>query len=122
MMPRVITDLDESFGVVSLEQFALLLPLLPFDTEAEAVRRANDTEFGLSASVWSADPVRARQVAREVEAGTVFINQHGPAVVDITMPMGGWKQSGIGREQGPQSFAHYTELRQINDRHAPLPA
>lgn len=122
MMPQVITGVDESFEVVSLEQFAPLLPLLPFDTEPEAVRRANDTEFGLSASVWSADSARARKVAAQIEAGTVFVNQHGPAVVDITMPMGGWKQSGLGREQGPQTFAHYTELRQINDRHVPIPA
>jgi acyl-CoA reductase-like NAD-dependent aldehyde dehydrogenase len=122
MMPRIITGVDESFAVVSLEQFAPLLPILPFDGEVEAIRRANDTEFGLSASVWSADSARARQVAAQIEAGTVFINQHGPAVVDITMPMGGWKQSGLGREQGPQGFAPYVELRQINDRHVPVPA
>jgi acyl-CoA reductase-like NAD-dependent aldehyde dehydrogenase len=122
ILPRIITGVDESFAVVSLEQFAPLLPILPFDSEAEAIRRANDTEFGLSANVWSADSARARQIAEQIEAGAVFINQHGPAVVDIPMPMGDLKQSGLGREQGSQGFAPYVELRQINDRRAPIPA
>lgn len=121
MMPKLITGVDDSYAIVRDEQFAPALPVLPFDTVDEAVSRANDSEFGLSASVWSADRDRARQVAARVEAGTVFVNQHGPAVTDVTLPMGGWKQSGIGREQGAHGFSHYVELRQINDRHLPLP-
>jgi aldehyde dehydrogenase len=116
MMPALITGVDESYRVVSEEQFAPLVPIVPVASEDEAVARANDTEFGLSSSVWSGDVDRARRVARRLEAGITYINQHDMDAVDLSAPLGGYKHSGIGREQGTYGFDGFTELHAIIDR------
>lgn len=116
MMPALVTDVDESFRVVADEQFAPLLPVIPVATEEEAIRRANDTTYGLSSSVWSSDVERARGVARRLEAGTTFINQHNVDSFDIAAPIGGVKHSGLGREGGVYGFEELTELHAIIDR------
>lgn len=114
--PTVVTGVDETFAIVAEEQFGPATPIMGYDSLDEAVARANGTEFGLKSSVWSADPERAKAVARRIEAGTTFINQHSPFAVDITAPLGGFKQSGIGREFGVAGFEEYVELHQINSR------
>lgn len=98
--PTLVLDPDVSLDVVREEQFGPVLPIIPFDTEEEAIALANDARFGLCASVWTADPGRALQVARRLEAGTTYINGHGPLAQDNRAPFGGFKDSGIGRNLG----------------------
>jgi aldehyde dehydrogenase len=115
--PVLVTGVDETFSVVACEQFGPALPILPYDSIDEAVTRANSTEFGLMSSVWSSDPERAWGVARRIESGTTWVNQHSVMAVDLRAPVGGMKQSGIGYELGPHSFEQFTAIHQLNDRH-----
>ncbi|HEV2861325.1 MAG TPA: aldehyde dehydrogenase family protein [Pyrinomonadaceae bacterium] len=98
--PTVLADVDHTMAVMREETFGPVLPLMTFRTEDEAVRLANDSEFGLTASVWTRDLRRGRRVASRVEAGTVMVNEvlytHGIAQA----PWGGVKQSGMGRTHG----------------------
>ncbi len=115
--PTIVTGLREGTRLVDEEQFGPVLPILSFDSEEEAVTRANATRFGLGASVWSADPVRAAALARQLEAGTVWINAHGGAAPDL--PFGGFKESGIGRGLGVAGLRSYTEIRVLHGVDAP---
>ena len=83
---------------------------MPFDTEEEAVAIANDTAYGLTNYVQTADGSRARRVARRLRTGQVFING---ADFDVNAPAGGYKQSGIGRENGTQAVEYYTQIKTI---------
>jgi succinate-semialdehyde dehydrogenase/glutarate-semialdehyde dehydrogenase len=98
--PTVLTGVDHSMSVMREETFGPVLPIMTFRDEREAVRLANDSPFGLTASVWTRDIARGRRVAREIEAGTVMVNEvlytHGIAQT----PWGGVKQSGLGRTHG----------------------
>lgn len=98
--PTVVIGADPALPVVREEQFGPILPILPFDTEDEAVAMANDDPFGLVSSVWSADTDRAVALARRIEAGYSFINAQGPSAQDGTGPFGGFKKLGIGRNFG----------------------
>lgn len=114
-MPTVVTDVDESFQIVSEEQFGPAVPVMPFSDIDDAVQRANDTEYGLGASVWSADPGRAKEVGRRLEAGMVFINRHDVASAHPRGAFGGMKQSGLGRELGRFGPESYVEIQQVVD-------
>lgn len=105
--PTLVIDADPSLSVVRDEQFGPVLPILPFDTEDEAVAMANDDRFGLASSVWSADTERAVRLARRIEAGYSFINAHGPSAQDGNGPFGGFKQSGIGRNFGYEGVIQF---------------
>jgi acyl-CoA reductase-like NAD-dependent aldehyde dehydrogenase len=98
--PTVLTNVDHSMAVMRDETFGPVLPIMTFREESEAVRLANDSPFGLTASVWTRDIARGRRVARRIEAGTVMVNEvlytHGIAQA----PWGGVKQSGLGRTHG----------------------
>ncbi len=94
---------EEIFGPVTL--------LIPFRDEADAIRLANDTDFGLAAAGWTGDISRAQRVTRALNAGTVWINTYGH--VDLISPFGGYKQSGLGRELGRQSIDAYTETKSV---------
>ena len=107
--PTIITGLREGARLVDEEQFGPVLPVLSFDSDEEAVTRANATRFGLGASVWSGDRARAEALAKQLEAGTVWINGHGGAAPDL--PFGGFKESGIGRGMGLAGLRSYTEIR-----------
>jgi acyl-CoA reductase-like NAD-dependent aldehyde dehydrogenase len=97
------TAREEIFGPVTL--------LIPFDDEAEALRIANDTSFGLAAAVWTRDLSRAHRMARALKAGTVWINTY--LHTDLISPFGGYKQSGIGRELGRNAIDAYTEVKSV---------
>lgn len=116
LMPVLLTELDPRADVVREEQFGPVLPVLPFDDEDEAIAAANETEYGLAASVWTDDPERASQVARRLEAGSVFVNVHRLGASDVSMPFGGFKQSGIGRGHGFVSLEECSELQVIAER------
>ncbi|HEY8509498.1 MAG TPA: aldehyde dehydrogenase family protein [Steroidobacteraceae bacterium] len=110
--PTIIIGVAEGTPLVDEEQFGPVLPLLTYSEIDEAVARANATRFGLGASVWGKDVERASQVARQLEAGTVWINAHGGAAPDI--PFGGFKESGIGRGMGLIGLKSYTEPRVLH--------
>jgi len=107
--PTIVTGVAEGTRLVDEEQFGPVLPVLTFKTIEEVVRRANATRYGLGASVWSGDVTRAQEVARQLEAGTVWINAHGGASADI--PFGGFKESGVGRALGMLGLESYLEPR-----------
>jgi acyl-CoA reductase-like NAD-dependent aldehyde dehydrogenase len=110
--PTIIIGLAEDVPLVSEEQFGPVLPVLTFASVDEAVARANDTRFGLGASVWSRDEGRAREVAGRLMAGTVWINRHGLNESDV--PFGGMKESGYGREHGVLGIRAYQELQVVS--------
>ena len=93
------------------EQFAPALPVIPYDDIEEALEAANDTTFGLCASVWSNDDTLAAAVAARLSAGTVFVNAHGLSAIDMYAPMGGWKQSGFGVELGTEGMQAFARQR-----------
>jgi acyl-CoA reductase-like NAD-dependent aldehyde dehydrogenase len=98
-------------SIVREEQFAPALPVIPYDDMAEAIAAANDTPFGLCASVWSNDDALAAEVASQLSAGTVFVNAHGLSAIDMYAPMGGWKQSGFGLELGTEGMQAFARQR-----------
>jgi aldehyde dehydrogenase (NAD+) len=88
-----------------------VLAVLRYDDEADAVRIANDSDYGLSGSVWTQDVERGIDVARQVRTGTYGINQFG--TIDLRNPFGGFKASGVGRELGPEGLSAYLETKSI---------
>jgi aldehyde dehydrogenase len=111
LLPAVVTDLPDTAELVRGEQFGPVVPVLPFDTDDEVVARANATEYGLASSVWGDDAAHARAVAARLESGSVFINAHRIGASDVSMPFGGFKRSGIGRNHGLAALEACTELQ-----------
>jgi acyl-CoA reductase-like NAD-dependent aldehyde dehydrogenase len=113
--PTVVRDVDPEHEIVSCEQFGPIIPLVAYRTEEEVIRMANDTEYGLSSSVWSSDFEHALYLSRQIEAGMTYINGHGATHLGHKhMPFGGVKQSGIGRENSEVGLAEYIEYHGIN--------
>ncbi|MGR3198956.1 MAG: aldehyde dehydrogenase family protein [Paracoccus sp. (in: a-proteobacteria)] len=117
--PTIFADMAEDSWIWREEIFGPVVCVKPFETEAEAIRMANDTRFGLGAAVMSADLDRAERVARSFRAGIVWINCSQPTFTEA--PWGGYKQSGIGRELGEWGLHNYLETKQITtfDRSRP---
>ncbi len=107
--PTVFDGVRNTMKIAREEIFGPVLSVIRFDTEAEAVALANDSAYGLQASVWSTNINRAHRVARALHAGTVHVNQYDED--DITVPFGGVKQSGNGRDKSLHAFDKYTELK-----------
>jgi acyl-CoA reductase-like NAD-dependent aldehyde dehydrogenase len=99
LRPAIVTGLGEDARLVVEEQFGPALPVLPFDDEETAIEQANASEFGLGASVWSADPQRAFEIASRLDAGSLYVNSHA-VPPDPQVPFGGTKSSGFGYELG----------------------
>jgi acyl-CoA reductase-like NAD-dependent aldehyde dehydrogenase len=112
--PTILSGVGDDVPIVAEEQFGPVLPILPYKTIDEALERANATLYGLGASVWAKDRVRARSVAAEIDAGTVWINQH--LALTPNAPFGGCKHSGIGEAGGRWGLASYLQKHVINQR------
>ncbi|MCH8070955.1 MAG: aldehyde dehydrogenase family protein [Proteobacteria bacterium] len=112
--PALIFDPDPALDIVKDEQFGPALPIMPFDSEEEAVQLANDSDYGLCSSVWSADRDRAVSIARQLEAGYTYLNGHGPLAQDNRGPFGGFKQSGVGRNLGYEGILEFQEYHSIS--------
>jgi aldehyde dehydrogenase (NAD+) len=108
--PTVFADVDNTRVVVREEIFGPVLTITPYDDVDDAVRIANDSEYGLAGSVWTADPERGVGVARRIRTGSVGINGYLP---DLSAPFGGVKNSGVGRELGPVGLAAYQVSKSI---------
>jgi acyl-CoA reductase-like NAD-dependent aldehyde dehydrogenase len=109
--PTVLSPVKPSDRVAQEEVFGPIAAVIPFADEAEAVRLANDSIYGLSGSIWTLDGARALRVARAVQTGVLSINAN--TSVRVSTPFGGFKQSGYGRELGPHALEAYTELKTI---------
>ena len=109
--PTVVLPRSTADRVWQEEVFGPVVAVLPFDDEADAVAKANDTAYGLSGSIWTRDLGRGLRVARAVEAGNLSVNSHSS--VRYSTPFGGFKQSGIGRELGPDALEAFTEVKNV---------
>ena len=109
--PSVVTTDDPSARIWREEVFGPVVAVMPFDDEAQAVELANDTEYGLSGSIFTSDLGRGLRVARAIESGNLSVNSH--AAVRYWTPFGGYKQSGLGRELGPDAPQAFTEEKNV---------
>ncbi len=117
--PAIVEGAPDDAQIVCEEQFAPALPVIGYQDVDEAVRRANDSPYGLCASIWTGDEELASSAARRLEAGTVFVNNHGTSAMDHRAPFGGWKQSGYGLELGPEGMLAFTRPKTILQFPAP---
>jgi aldehyde dehydrogenase (NAD+) len=113
--PTVFTGVENSMKIAREEIFGPVLSVIPYTDEQDAIRIANDSEYGLAGSVWTADVEHGIEVAKRVRTGTYGVNQYS---ADLSAPFGGYKASGIGREMGPEGLSAYLEYKSI----APLDA
>jgi betaine-aldehyde dehydrogenase len=109
--PTVFDGCADDMSMVREEIFGPVMTVLVFDTEDEVVARANATDFGLAAGVFTRDLARAHRVVARLQAGTCWINQYN--VTPIELPFGGVKQSGLGRENGRAAVEHYSQLKSV---------
>src|SRR4051794_8171673 len=109
--PTVLSPVDPGARAAREEIFGPIAAVIPFEDEADAIRLANDTIYGLSGSIWTRDGARALRVARAIDAGVLSVNTN--TSVRVATPFGGFKQSGVGRELGPHALEPYTEVKSV---------
>ncbi len=117
--PTVLAQVDNSMRVAQEEIFGPVVTVIPFEDEKDAIRIANDSRYGLMATVWTGDPARGHRLARRIKAGTVGINMPYTAFPGI--PFGGYKQSGFGRELGLETLDAYLETKSVIVSTSPKP-
>lgn len=118
--PTVLIDVDHTMSCITEETFGPTLPVIKVADEAEAIRMANDSVFGLSATVWTGDKARGESVARKLQVGAVNINDVAANLFSFALPMGGWKQSGIGtRWGGANGLRKYCRVQAITSPRLP---
>jgi betaine-aldehyde dehydrogenase len=110
--PTIFYDVDNQARIAREEIFGPVMSVIPFDDEAEALRLANDTPYGLAAAVWSRDVFRCFRMVKRLQAGIVWVNHMQPTYVEA--PWGGYKMSGIGRELGPWGAEEYLQIKQVH--------
>jgi betaine-aldehyde dehydrogenase len=110
VQPTLFADVDNKMRIAQEEIFGPVLATIPYDDVEHAIRLANDSEYGLAGSVWTADAAQGLEIAKRVRTGTYGVNQY---TMDFVAPFGGYKASGIGREFGPEGLEHYLELKSI---------
>jgi acyl-CoA reductase-like NAD-dependent aldehyde dehydrogenase len=111
VQPTVFSGVTPAMTIAREEIFGPVLAVIDFDGVDEAVARANDSQYGLAAAVWTKDIKKAHTVARRLQAGTVWINAYN--VYDTAAPFGGYKESGFGRELGVHALEHYTQTKTV---------
>ena len=109
--PTLFTGVEDSMDIAREEIFGPVLVAMPYDDLDEVVRRANDTEYGLAAGLWTKDLGTAHRVAAQLQAGSVYVNNWG--AYDPAAPFGGYKSSGLGREMGHENLDAYLETKTI---------
>jgi aldehyde dehydrogenase (NAD+) len=109
--PTVLVDVHNGMRVAREEVFGLVVSVIPYPTEEEAIAIASDTDYGLSSSVWTADPARGAELGKNLRVGSLYVN--GALKLDPNVPFGGFKQSGVGRELGPEGLAEYQETQAV---------
>jgi len=113
LRPAIVVDPDPSLRVVTEEQFGPVIPIIPFDSEDEAIAAANDSWGGLCGSVWTENAETAQRIGSQLECGYVWFNDHGATRLDLRAPFGGVKQSGYGREQGIHGVRDFQDTRSL---------
>ena len=109
--PTVLAPVSNDDKAAREEIFGPVVAVIPFEDEDDAIRQANDTEYGLSGSIWTENGARALRVARRMETGVISVNSN--TSVRVGTPFGGFKQSGVGRELGPHALDYYTEVKSV---------
>jgi len=108
--PTVFSGVTNEMRIAREEIFGPVLSVIPYDDEADALRIANDSDYGLAGTVWTADSEHGMDIARQVRTGTYGVNCF---TLDVNAPFGGYKASGVGRELGPEGLGSYLELKTI---------
>jgi betaine-aldehyde dehydrogenase len=109
--PTIFADVTDTMAIAEQEIFGPVLSVLDFEDEADVIARANATEFGLSAGVFTCDISRAHRVITQLQAGSCFINSYNDAPVEA--PFGGSKRSGVGRENSKAAISHYSQVKSV---------
>jgi aldehyde dehydrogenase (NAD+) len=108
--PTVFGNVDNSSTIAQEEIFGPVLSIIPYDTEEDAIKIANDSAYGLAGSVWTTDIAKGIEISEKIRTGTYAINWYA---FDPCCPFGGYKNSGIGRENGPEGVEHFTQQKSV---------
>jgi succinate-semialdehyde dehydrogenase/glutarate-semialdehyde dehydrogenase len=117
--PTVLADVTHAMHIMREETFGPVLPVMPFDTDEEAIRLANDSDYGLAASIWTRDRARGESLARRIQVGTVMVNDAIACFGISEAPHGGIKASGMGRTHGRFGLEEMVRIKHVDSDHLP---